>query len=176
MKKLIKYRRFIVSLIGILPLIVSLGTSQVALAARSTSDISVTLIANRSKLKVGQTIIYTAIMTNLGPDDADSVDIRFNLPVQLTLVSMTCEFGITPDTPFCEYSSIKAGERVVSTLTATLNPDALTRRQRSLRVTADILLEEDCAFEPPDNCTFDPNLSNNLASVSTRLVGRLPHH
>jgi uncharacterized repeat protein (TIGR01451 family) len=173
MNKLIKYRRFIVSLIGILPLIVSLGASRTAFAATSTSDISVTLTADRSKLKVGQTITYTATMTNLGPDDADFVDVRFNLPAQLTLVSMTCDFGISPDTPFCEYSSLKAGETVVSTVVATLNPAALTR-QHSLTVTADILLEQDCSFEP-DNCTFDPNLSNNLASLTTRLVGRLGH-
>ncbi len=175
MNKLIKYRRFIVSLIGILPLIVSLGASQTAFAAASTSDISVTLVADRSKLKMGQTITYTATMTNLGPEDADFVDVRFNLPPQLTLVSMTCDFGISPDTPFCEYSSLKAGETVVSTVVATLNPD-VPAPKRNIRVTADILLEQDCAFEPPDNCTFDPNLGNNLSSVTTRLIGKLAHH
>ena len=171
MSKLRKFRQFIISMMGIVPLIVSLGTSKPALAASFTSDISVTIVADQSKVKAGQNITYTATMTNHGPDDADSVDVRFSLPVQLTLLSMTCEYGITPDTPFCEYSSLKAGETVISTLTATPNPAAFTR-ERDLTVTADILLEQDCAFEP-DNCTFDPDLSNNLASVSTRLIGKL---
>lgn len=168
-----KYSRFIVNLLGIIPLLISLGTAQPVLAATQTSDISVTLVADQSKVKVGQTLTYTATLTNLGPDDADLVDVRFNLPPQLMLVEMTCDFGISPDTPFCEYTSLKAGETVISTLTATPNPEFLTR-ERDLTVTADILLEQDCAFEPI-NCTFDPDLSNNLASVSTKLVGRLAH-
>ncbi len=173
MNRLIKYRRFLLSLIGILPLIVSLGASRVAFAATSTSDISVTLIANRSNLKVGQTITYTAIMKNLGPDDASFVDVRFNLPVQLTLVSMTCDLGITPDTPFCEYSSLKAGQTVISKVVAKLNPNALAH-ERKVKVTADILLEQDCAVQP-DNCTLDPNHNNNSSSVTTKLIGKLTH-
>lgn len=173
MNMLMKSRRFFINLLGIFTVIMSMGNTQPALAATQTSDISVTLVADHSKVKVGQTLTYTAIMTNLGPDDADLVDVRFSLPAQLTLVEMTCDFGISPDTPFCEYTSLKAGETVISTLTATPNPDFLSR-ERDLTVTADILLEQDCAFEPI-NCTFDPDLSNNLASVSTRLVGRLAH-
>lgn len=173
MNPLGNYRRFILNMIGILPLIISLGSSMVAFAASSTSDISVTIAADQSKVKVGQIITYTATMTNHGPQDASFVDVRFNLPVQLTLVSMTCDLGISPDTPFCEYSSLKAGESVVSTLVATPNPDALTR-EKNLLITADILFEQDCAFEPI-NCTSDPNLSNNLDSVSTKLIGKLVH-
>jgi len=173
MNKIRKYRRFIMNMIGILPLIISLGNSRTAFAAASGSDISITLVANQSKVKVGQTITYTAIMTNHGPDDALYVDVRFNLPLQLSLVEETCAFGISADTPFCEYTVIKAGETLISTVIATPNPDYLTR-ERDLTVTADILLEQDCAFEPID-CTSDPDLSNNLASVSTKLIGKLSH-
>src|SRR5262245_16910350 len=120
MNKLTKYRRFIINLIGILPLIISLGSSQVAFAATATSDISLTLVAQR----VGHTITYTATMTNLGPDDAVAVDVGFTLPDQLRLVSMTCDLGISPDTPFCEYGSLNAGETVVSILVAKANPGA----------------------------------------------------
>src|SRR5689334_5986056 len=62
LNKLLNYRRFIVHLIGVLPLIMSLGTSKVALAATATSDITLRLVAHR----VGDTITYTATMTNLG--------------------------------------------------------------------------------------------------------------
>ena len=166
MNKLIKYRRFIVNIIGILPLLLSLGTSQVALAAMATSDISITLVANRS----GETITYTATMTNLGPDDGTSVDVHFILPDQLRLVSMTCDRGISPDTPFCEYGTLAAGETVVSLLVAKPNPGA-QKGNPDVTTTASVSFEVDCNFDP-EHCTFDPNLSNNSASVTMKLTGK----
>jgi uncharacterized repeat protein (TIGR01451 family) len=171
MNKVMQYRRFIINLIGILPLILSLGTSKVAFAATATSDISLTLIADRSKVKMGQTLTYTATMTNNGPEDAFFVDVGFGLPDQLTLVSMTCDRGISPDTPFCEYSTLAAGETVVSTLVATPTEGALTQ-PRKLLVRANVSFEVDCSFDPA-NCTFDPDLSNNSASLITKLTGEL---
>jgi|SRR5690349_19166160 len=172
MNRLMKYRRLIVNLLGILPLIISLVSSQVAYAATSTSDIAVTLVADQNKVKSGQTVTYTATMTNLGPEDASFVDVGFSLPDQLNLVSMTCDLGISPDTPFCEYSSLKAGETVVSILVATRNPNA-QRGDRHLTVTAAVSFEVDCTFDP--NCTLDSNSDNNLASVTTILIGKLAH-
>lgn len=173
MNRLLKYCRFIVNLMAILPLVSSLGTNKVAFAATSTSDISLTLVADQSKAKVGQTITYTATMKNLGPGDALFVDVAFGLPDQLNLVSMTCDRGISPDTPFCEYSTLAAGETVVSTLVATPNPSASTH-DRELTVTASVSFEVDCTFDP-DNCTVDPKTGNNLAWVSTKLIGKLAH-
>src|SRR6266536_1137371 len=170
MNKLMKYRRFIMNMIGVLPLILSLGTSNVAFAASSTSNISVTIVAERNTVKEGQTITYTATMTNLGPDDANFVDVGFGLPDQLNLVSMTCDLGISPDTPFCEYSSLKAGETVVSIMVATPIADA-PHGDRHLSVRAAISFEVNCSFDP--NCTFDPELGNNVASVSTKLIGKI---
>ena len=108
-------------------------------------------------------------MTNHGPDDATSVDVGFALPAQLRLVSMSCDKGISPDTPFCEYSSLRAGETVVSILVAKVNAGARQDRE-SVTTTARVSFESDCAFDP--NCTFDPDLSNNSASVTTRLTGK----
>ena len=165
MNKLLNYRRFIVSLIGILPLILSLATSQVALAATATSDISLTLTAHRT----GKTITYTATMTNLGPDDAVATDVGFALPDQLQLVSMTCDLGISPDTPFCEYGTLNAGETVVSVLVAKPLPGA-QKGNPEFTTTASVFFEIDCSFDP--DCTFDPNLSNNSASVTMNLTGK----
>ena len=112
-------------------------------------------------------------MTNLGPNDASFVDVGFSLPDQLNLVSMTCDKGISPDTPFCEYSSLVSGETVVSILVATPNPSA-KNHDRSVTMTSNVSFEVDCNFDPT-NCTFDSNGSNNSASVTTRLVGKLLH-
>src|SRR6266536_2389065 len=172
MNKLMKYRRFIMNMIGVLPLILSLGTSNVAFAASSTSNISVTIVAERNTVKEGQTITYTATMTNLVPKDANFVDVGFGLPDQLNLVSMICDLGISPDTPFCEYSSLNAGETVISTLVATPNPD-VQNHKKHLVTTAAVSFEVDCSFDP--NCTFDPNNRNNSASVAIKLIGSLAH-
>jgi uncharacterized repeat protein (TIGR01451 family) len=165
MNKFLNYRRFIVRIIGILPIIMSLGTSKVALAATATSDIALSLVAHRA----GDTITYTATMTNLGPDNAVATDVGFTLPDQLKLVSMTCDLGISPDTPFCEYSSLNAGETVVSTLIAKPNLGA-QKGNPELTTTASVFFEIDCSFDP--NCTFDPDLSNNSASVTMKLTGK----
>ena len=172
MNTLMNYRRFILTLLGILSLILSLGSSQVAFAATATSDISLTLVADQNHVKTGRTITYTATMTNLGPDDAVFVDMGFSLPDQLNLVSMTCDRGISPDTPFCEYSTLAAGETVVSTLVVTPTLGVLTQ-DRQGTVTANVFFEVDCSFDP--NCTFDPNSSNNSVSIITKLTGKLAH-
>ena len=167
-----KFRQLLVRAIGILSIIISLGNTKQVLAAQNVSDISVTIVADQSKVKMGEDITYTVTATNLGPDDAIFVDVGFSLPDQLNLISMTCDRGISPDTPFCEYSTLAAGETVVSTLVATPTPGSLIYDRKDA-VTANIFFEIDCSYDP--NCTFDPNLSNNSASLITKLIGKLAH-
>ncbi len=163
MNTFIRYRRFSIHLLAILFLSTTLQSHPV-LAASTADDIVVTIVSNRSTVRMGQTITYTVTVKNLGPDDASFVDVMHGLPSQLRLVSLTCDLGISPDTPFCEYSSLKAGETAVSVLVAT--PTAQLTHSRNLKVTASI------NFESADS--FDPNMSNNRDSVSTRLIGKLP--
>ena len=172
MKRQNKIRQLLVRTIGILSIIISLGNTKQVLAAQTVSDISVTIVADQSKVKMGEDITYTVTATNLGPDDAIFVDVGFSLPDQLNLVSMACDRGISPDTPFCEYSTLTAGETVVSTLVATPTPGSLIYDRKDT-VTANIFFEIDCSYDP--NCTFDPDLSNNSAWLITKLIGKLAH-
>jgi uncharacterized repeat protein (TIGR01451 family) len=161
-------RRLLLGVIGIMPL-VSLATVQPVAAATATSDISIRLVANHGSLTTGRQITYTATMTNHGPNDASLVDTTFSWPAQLDLVSITCDHGISPDTPACEYLSLKAGQSVVSVFVATPHPGSHPASGR-IRVTARATFEVDCSFDP--NCTFDPHLRNNSAWVVTRLFPR----
>lgn len=172
MNRLMRFRRSILAVIGILPLILSLWSSNAAFAATSRADISLTLIANNSKVKVGQNITYTAIMTNHGPDEAFAVDVAFSWPGQLNLVRITCDHGISPDTPNCEYSSLAAGKSVVSKLVITPATGAHIH-DGTFTVSANVLFEVDCKFDP--NCTYDPNKRNNSVHVTTKLVGVSGH-
>ena len=172
MNKLLRYRRFIINTIGILLVMLSVGTSKTAHAATATSDISLTLVADKHNVKMGQTVTYTATMTDNGPDDAIAVDVGIFLPDQLNLVSITCDQGISPDSPFCEYGSLAAGETVVSEFVVTPAP-SIQKHQRKLTADASVFFEIDCSFDP--NCTFDPDLSNNSASLMTKVIGKLAH-
>lgn len=158
-----KHRSFINNTIRILVLVILLGSSGKALAAPSRSDVSITITADRSEVRVGQTVTYTARMTNHGPDDAYFVDASFVWPDQYTFVSMACDQGISPDTPACEYSILKAGETLVSTYVATPDPTAHFHN-KVVKVTVQVF------FETTD--TVDPRLRNNTASVTTRILDK----
>jgi uncharacterized repeat protein (TIGR01451 family) len=162
MNKLSKVRRWLISLIGILPLILSMANIQPVLAA-GTSDISVRASVDRRTVRLGQTVTFTVRMTNLGPDPANFVDVYLNLPDQLRLVEQTCDLGISADTPACEYSIIEPGQTVVSTVTATPDPGALPHRRH-------LVMKATVQFESTD--TVDPHLRNNTDSISVRWVGR----
>lgn len=158
--------QFLIRMIGVLALIISIGNSGHALAASSTTDISVTIVADKSSVRPGEVITYTVTATNLGPDSANFVDVIHSLPDQLSLVSLTCAKGTSPDTPFCEYTVFESGETLVSTLVAT--PNAIAKnRVRNVTTIASI------GFETTD--TVDPNSNNNSASVMVRLIGALNH-
>jgi uncharacterized repeat protein (TIGR01451 family) len=173
LNKLPKYRSFIIAVIGTLPLVLSLLPNSSAFAATSRSDISVILVENRNTVKVGQNVTYTAYVTNHGPDDAIAVDVAFSWPSQLNFVSETCDLGISPDSPNCEYLSLAAGQTVVSTFVASPAPGG-SNHEKVVKVSANVLFEIDCSFDP--NCTFDPNRRNNSAHVLTRVIGKSEHH
>ncbi len=162
MNRLRKVRRWVVSLVGILPLILSMASVKPAFADTSASDISVRIFANRKTVHLGQNITFTVRVTNRGPDAANSVDVIHHLPAQLRLVSLTCDLGVTPDFLFCEYSTIAPGQTVVSTLVAT--PDPAARPHKRYLVTSATI-----NFEATTN---DPNLNNNSASAVVLWVGR----
>src|SRR5512142_2837759 len=106
------YRFFRIGLLGALMVaaVSPISVQRVhAQGTQSTSDLSIQMAADRDKVRFGENITYTVTMTNLGPDDAVFADVRFELPDQLVLVSMTCDLGISPDTPACEYTSLPSG-------------------------------------------------------------------
>ncbi len=164
MNRFSRTRRLIFSMIGILPLILSLTNISPALADGARSDISIKISVDRHVVRLGQNVTFTVKATNLGPDPAPFVDIVHNFPGQFRLVSLTCDLGTSADTPNCEYSLIEPGQTLVSTLVVTPNPDARPHR-RELVVTANY------QFENID--TIDPNSTNNQSSVEVLWAGRL---
>ena len=121
------------------------------------------MTADQTTVRAGGLITYTVTMTNHGPDDAIFVDTGFQLPDQLVLVEVTCDLGISSDTPFCEYSNLPAGVTVVSKLVAKIKPVGISKVKK-VTVTASIFFETENSV--------DPDLSNSSTSVTTSLVGK----
>ena len=166
MNTLWKYHPCIAGAICILSLMISLGTSTGALAAQTASDLSVTVVPDKNRAKIGEYITYTVTATNRGPDTATLVGVLHGLSDQLNFVSLHCN-GVPADSTFCQYTTLEPGESVVSTLIATPNPNTRSSERDLLIMTASI------AFETMD--AIDPDRGNNLTSVRARLIGRLQH-
>jgi uncharacterized repeat protein (TIGR01451 family) len=169
MNSLMNYQHFMLNLLSIMGSLWAMlgGSAPLAPAEQTTNDdISVKMVANRNMVKQGEQVTYTATTTNLGPEDATLVDVAFGMSEQLAVVSITCDHGISPDGPFCEYSRLAAGESVVSIVVATPKPTNQSHR-RVVRNTASIL------FETTD--TVDPVAGNNHDSVKTWLMGKPLH-
>lgn len=163
-----KYRYLAVGALGIVSLLVTVASTTPraeAQSAQNGSDVSVSIQADRATVKAGQDVTYTVTMTNLGPQDATFVDVALELPDSLRVVSITCDQGVSPDGPFCEYSSLPYGATLISTVVAT--PDGSVRGSHNVTTSASI------SFENYD--AFDPDGNNNSASVQTKLIGRLSH-
>ena len=84
MNKLTNYRQSIVATIGILSLVMSLGISGRAFAAQNVADLSITIVPDKTRVKIGENITYTVTVTNLGPDAALFVGVAHGLADQKT--------------------------------------------------------------------------------------------
>jgi uncharacterized repeat protein (TIGR01451 family) len=128
--------------------------------AQGTADLQVTKTADQKTVKIGEEITYTITLTNLGPDVATDIVFGDSIPDQLNLVSSSC--GTV--SAFCTVESLENGASVTLTVIATpiSNPAHSERRVTNT------------AFIAQSGST-DPNPDNDIASVTVRIVGPLPH-
>jgi uncharacterized repeat protein (TIGR01451 family) len=135
--------------------------------AQDTADLSITKEADRSKLKIGENVVYTITLTNLGPDPATGIVFGDAVPDPLNLVAFACSpqgQGIIVDgivNPFCSVASLEPGASVTAILVATPISN-LAKSER--RITNTAFIEE--------AATPDPDSENNSASVTIRVIGR----
>jgi uncharacterized repeat protein (TIGR01451 family) len=89
------------------------------------ADMSVTKSASPSTIAlVGSNIVYTIIVTNNGPDLAQSITLMDNLPSAVTYVSCSASVGVcggSGNNRSITFASLAAGSSATVTLTATLN-------------------------------------------------------
>ena len=146
----------------LLTVLMFMGGSVRPAFAQETADLALTKTSDRKNVKIGQNITFTITVTNLGPGTATSIVFGDSLPDPLNLVSFSCSEGAVTGQSFCSVDSLASGESVTATLVATpiTNP---AKSERRFSNTAFI-------SEPT---TFDPNSSNNSASLKLHIVGKI---
>ena len=124
-----------------------------------TADLAiVSNTASVKHAKVGDEVTFTIIAINNGPDAVD-----FNVSWssdQLQLVSETCDLGISPDTPACEYGTVAPGV----TLTTTVAARVLATGSKHATGTG-------CMVEQP-SFIVDPDPQNNCGDATVKVVGK----
>jgi uncharacterized repeat protein (TIGR01451 family) len=124
-----------------------------------TADLAI--VSNTASVKharVGHEVTFTIIATNNGPEAAD-----FNVTWasdQLQLVSETCDLGISPDTPACEYGVVEPGVTLTTTVVA-----------RVLDTGSKYATGTGCMVEQP-GFIIDPDPQNNCAAATVKVVGK----
>jgi uncharacterized repeat protein (TIGR01451 family) len=143
--------------------VVLVGGSVQPAAAQGTADLSLTKVADRNNIRIGENITYTITLSNLGPDTATSVVFGDPLPDPLNVVSFTCSQGTVSGGPFCAVDSVPSGASVTATLVATpiTNPAKSERRFTNIA----FIME---------SATPDPNTTNNSATVRAHIIGKTP--
>jgi len=137
------------------------GSVQTA-SAQETADLALTKTADQKNIKVGENITFTITVTNLGPGTATGIIFGDAVPDQLNFVSFSCNQGTVSGLSFCAVDSLAVGESASATLVATPIPNA-SQSERKFSNTA--FIEE--------STSFDPNSSNNIASLNLHIIGKL---
>ena len=122
----------------------------------ASADLNMIKTVNNSTPNPGDTIIYTIVVSNLGPDLATSVTATDTLPSTVTFVSSTSTQGsYNSTTSLWSIGNLLSGASATTTITATVNSGTAGQSiSNSASVTA---------------VTFDPNLSNNTSSAGSNV-------
>jgi uncharacterized repeat protein (TIGR01451 family) len=149
--------RFPAALLGALILMLSIVPA--ASAQEPMADLKLTKTADRKTVKIGQTIIFTITVTNLGPDTATDIYFGDALPDPLNFISASCDRGPTFGGA-CQVDGLAAGESATITILSTpiSNP-----AKSELKFTNTAFIAE--------SATFDPNPNNNTSSLYLHIVG-----
>ena len=127
------------------------------------ADMLVTLADNPDPVVVGENVVYTAIVTNNGPNDASGVELVFTLPDEKVYVtaSAECDDSSTciydTGTVTCGLVDMDDGDETVCTIMATAQTEGTHETTASVSSDAPV----------------DLDLTNNEDSEETREV--LPH-
>ncbi len=121
------------------------------------ADLSIAKVDAQDPVGLGGQIVYTVTVTNLGPSDAQGVQVTDTLPAGVTLVGTTGCAEDAGGVPVCTLGPLGAGSSVAYTITVSADPGT----EGTVTNTATV-----------NSATGDPNPGNDTAGEDT-LVTRL---
>lgn len=133
-------------------------SASIVLPIRAEAELSITKDDGQAVARPGQALVYSIVVSNLGPSDAESATVTDEFPLELLDCSWTCapqgSAQCTPGPipgPIQDSVSVPAGDSLTYTASCTVANDALAGVQNQAEVQADLP-------------TVDPDLSNNLTT------------
>jgi len=159
----VAYQRFRIVVLLVLAIVWAVSIQPVI--AQSSADLSLTKTADRSRVRLGEEIVYTITVTNLGPDVATNVIFGGAVTDAINWIAFTCQEGTRVDevSTFCVVDSLQAGQSAVAILVAVPVPN-LNKDERRIDNTAFVVSSD----------TPDPTTENDLVTVRVRVIGRIP--
>jgi uncharacterized repeat protein (TIGR01451 family) len=133
------------------------STGTTSIPARSGAHIGVTLSANSDPVLVGDDLIYTATITNFGPEVAVDVNFNATLPTGTTLRGLSADSGsasVVTDSVTANLGTMAVGDARHVYMTAQITSTG------SLTITS----------SASSSSTPDPQQSNNAAFYTTTAV------
>jgi uncharacterized repeat protein (TIGR01451 family) len=124
--------------------------------AAASADLAIGKTASADPVLAGSTLTYALVVANFGPATATNVVVTDPLPASATFLSDSTTQGTCTQaagTVTCSLGTLSPNGRALVVIKVT--PTAKTLLTNTARVTAD---------------QSDPNLANNMASVSTRVL------
>lgn len=120
--------------------------------SNSESDLAVTKTVNNSTPLVGSNIVFTVTASNLGASNNSNVTVNDLLPSGYTYVSHTASTGTyVPGTGVWTIGNLNDQDNATLTITATVKSSGIYTNTATINTSSGI---------------SDPNLSNNVASVT----------
>ena len=116
------------------------------------ADIGVVKEVNATECVKDQIVEWTITMTNYGPDGADNVIVKDNLPD--TLIFISADGNYNPNTGIWTVGHMASGETKVLTILTKINTEGI------------VIVNNATA----QSGTYDPNIKNNNASNSTKVI------
>ncbi|MEY3350699.1 MAG: hypothetical protein RIQ50_810 [Bacteroidota bacterium] len=132
------------------------AVAQVGAAGRDRdriSDLQLVKTSSRSFSKVGQSVIFTLTITNLGPSFTEGAYVSDILPNGFTFVSTSHPQDYNPLTGLWDVGDLALGQSTSITITALINPITLTTEYTNIARIVD--------FKNPD-----PNPANNQSAFT----------
>ncbi|GBD10202.1 Large cysteine-rich periplasmic protein omcB [Candidatus Thermoflexus japonica] len=130
------------------------NTATATTRVQTQADLSLSLSDDPDPVIAGNPITYTAILTNNGPSDAQTVGVNFTFPSGLTLLGLSPSQGACSGAA-CNLGLLPAGAAARITVTARVNASA---PEGTLTTQAQAA-----------SSTTDPNVANNAASATTQV-------